>query len=198
MIVFRSGNKLQADLVVGSPSPAISNLVLMLPTGHGNYLSGYDLRTKAKHRLDIQRSRPDLALVWWFHKSATHAAIRIPSIDLGCWRHSRFPGRKEGGQSKAATQRAHSKPVVVLARSERKVEEEVYPESREHCVDLWSRTSILSRLLVLPRRADWSTGRRNRILRPVVGSDNNLELDHQTLVSQTPDGRVFQTDVGFP
>jgi len=41
-------------------------------------------------------------------------------------------------------------------------------------------------------------GRRNRIPRPVMGSDHNLRLDHQTLVSQTPDGRTLQADVGFP
>ena len=30
--------------------------------------------------------------------------------------------------------------------------------------------------------------RRNRILRPAMGSDYNLGLDHQALVSQNPDG----------
>ena len=42
------------------------------------------------------------------------------------------------------------------------------------------------------------TGRRNRILRPVVGRDYNLGLDHQALVGQTLDGRTLQEHDGFP
>ena len=52
--------------------------------------------------------------------------------------------------------------------------------------------------MLIPDDVLGPTGRRDWILRPIMGSDYNFGLDYQTLGGQTLDGRTLQEHVGFP
>ena len=112
-VVFRSGKKLQANLVVRSPVPFQPLEITDWPW---ECLTGSDVRAQTEHRLDIRRFRPNVALTWGFCEDVAYAAARVTPFDLGRRRYSRFSGRKEGGQSKGTVRRAHSEPLDVLAR----------------------------------------------------------------------------------
>lgn len=80
-VVLRSGNKLQAELVVRNPSIVISTLLSL--TGLWDCLSGPDVRAQAKYCLDIQLIGPRFTLTWGFREDATHATARITFFHLG-------------------------------------------------------------------------------------------------------------------